>query len=196
MRFYEQISNHKYPEQCVLIHDIPEIQIKYFKEYVAKHPFDNQAQMSPPMDIDGDETYSDIVGGEPENTIIQLIMDKDLNGLVPCFLERNKRLYYQHFNNFTEQDIEMVSPELSDSYGNNNFATYLENKIFINPQFRLPRWNPDGVVITIRWCPTTAWGQPDAEYRIHDVGVKTCTNWENSIKLALFLEQFKWLKAF
>lgn len=196
MRFYEQISNHKYPEQCALIHEIPESQIKYFKAYVAIHPFDDQAPMIPPMDIDGDETYSDIAGGEPENTIIQLILDKDLKGLIPCFFEKHKRVYYQDFNNFTEQVVEMQSPELSETYSNNNFDFYIENKTLRNPKFRIPRWNPNGVVVTIRWRPTTAWGQPDAEYRIHDVGVKACTNWENSIKIALFLEQFKWLKVF
>ncbi len=131
-----------------------------------------------------------------ENKIIRLILNTDLKGVIPCFFEKNRKLYYQNFSNIKELVIDLAHPELSDTCGNNHFNFYSVSKSLKSPKLLIPCWDPNGIIIAIRWRPATAWGQPDAEYRMHDVGVKGYTNWENSIKLALFLEQTKWLNAF
>lgn len=195
MKFYENQSTNPFPEVCLLIHDIPPHLLNRFRDYVTENQPREDGLVSPPVDVDEDENYAEIPGEEIEDLIIQCAINPEFVGLIPCFMIHDKGVFYQSFSRFSETSMALDLPELTCTAQVFDYRDkVVESKLGINV-VTIPKWNTNGIIVSILWRPFTFHGVPSLQFRVHDICRSSTSEWNYSSKIASFLDQVKWLKT-
>ncbi len=190
MKLIEYPHQIKYPEHCLFLLDIFDDNMQMCLNKLGNNPSGEIFMRGMNVNIYGN--FKECPKNEIEDLIISKAMDASSSSLIPANYDFERKRFFQEFNS---SPFTLPLSDIKDSLDESSYKFYSQETI--KNLILVPQWkNNTNVFISIINAPFYAHGPASyCYYRIHNISEKKCSCWIPSVKLALFLYDYKFLRT-